>query len=108
MLDDEIPHDEEQGGFQADILQQILGRLDGIEDRNNIPGGGVNDQNLLIPNANLAVVIDPIIMTQLKDISKLKGPYFNGTKVGNEAEAWLLNIKRCFILHDYHTNVKVY
>lgn len=53
------------------------------------------------------MVMDPIIRTQLKDISKLKGPYFNGTEAGNEAESWLLNIKRCFLLHEYHMNVKV-
>ena len=46
MLGDEIPHVEEQEGFQAEILQQILERLDGVEARNNnIPIGGENDQN---------------------------------------------------------------
>ena len=108
MLDDEIPHVEEQGGFQAEIIQQILEQLDGVEARNNnIPGGGENAQKNQIPNANQAIVENPVIRTQLKDLSKLKGPYFYGTKAGNEAEAWLLNIKRCFILHEYHTNVKV-
>ena len=81
--------------------------MDGIEARKNIPSGGANVQNLQIPNANQAIVEDPIIRTRLKDISKLKGPYFNGTEAGNEVEAWLLNIERCFILHDYHSNVKV-
>ena len=81
--------------------------MDGIEARNNILRGGGNVRNLQIPNANQAIIEDPVVRTQLKDISKLKGPYFNGTEAGNEAEAWLLNIERCFILHDYHTNVKV-
>ena len=71
-LDDEIPHDEDQGGFQAEILQQILGHLDGIEARNNIPGGGENDQNLQIPNVNQVVVIDPVIRTQLEDYLSLR------------------------------------
>ena len=86
-LDDEIPHDEDQGGIQVDILQQILGRLDGIEARNINPGGGANNQHLRIPNVNQMMVMDPVIRTQLKDISKLKGPYFNGTEAGNEAES---------------------
>ena len=108
MLGDEIPHVEEQGGFQAEILQQILECLDGIEARNNnIPIGGENAQKFQIPNANQALVENLVIRTQLKDLSKLKGPYFYGIEAGNEAEAWLLNIDRCFILHDYHTNVKV-
>ena len=106
-LDNEIPRDEGQGGIQADILQQILGRLDGIEARNNNLGGEANNQQLRIPNVNPMMVMDPVIRTQLKDISKLKGPYFNGTEAGNEAESWLLNIKRCFVLHEYHMNVKV-
>ena len=108
MLDDEIPHVEEEGGSQDEILQQILERLDGVEARNNnIPGGGENAQNFQNSNVNLTIVENPVIRTQLKDLTKFKGPYFYGTEAGNEAEAWLLNIERCFILHEYHTNVKV-
>ena len=74
MLDNEIPHVEEQEESQAKILQQILDRLDGIDARNNVPGGGENAQNLRIPYANQAIVENPIIKAQLKDLSKLKGP----------------------------------
>ena len=81
--------------------------MDGIEERNNIPRGGANVQNLQIPNANQAIIEDHVIRTRLKDIYKLKGSYFNGTEAGNEAGAWLVNIERYFIMHDYHTNVKV-
>lgn len=63
MLDDETPHVEEQGGIEAEILQQILRCLDGIEARNNIPGGGENAQGLQIPNVNQAVVVDPVMRT---------------------------------------------
>lgn len=61
-----------------------------IEARNNVPVGVANAHVILVP-----VVEDPFIRTQLKDLSSA------------EAEAWLLNIERCFILHDYHGNVKV-
>lgn len=50
---------------------------------------------------------DPVARAQLKDLSKMKGPLFYGTEQGTAAEAWLLNIERCFVLHHYLSNVKV-
>lgn len=44
---------------------------------------------------------------QQKDLSKMKGPLFYGTEKATIAEAWLLNIERCFVLHHYLSNVKV-
>ena len=37
----------------------------------------------------------------------MKGSLFYGMEQGTAAEAWLLNIEHCFVLHHYLSNVKV-
>ena len=92
---------------QAVVLQRILERLDNIETLNQIPSGAANIRIPLVQGNNPSVEDDPVARAQLKDLSKMKGPLFYGTEQGTAAEAWLLNIEQCFILHRYLSNVKV-
>jgi hypothetical protein len=43
----------------------------------------------------------------LEEFRKVKRPYFNGEiKKGEEAEAWLLGLKKYFRVHDFSENLK--
>ena len=45
----------------------------------------------------------------LEEFKKSKPPYFNGEiEKGEEAEAWLLGLKKYFRVHDYSKNLKVW
>jgi hypothetical protein len=44
----------------------------------------------------------------LEEFKKAKPPCFNGEiKIGEEAEAWLLGLKKYFRVHDFSENLKV-
>ena len=89
------------------VLQRIFELLDNIETLNQIPSGGANPRVPLVQGNNPSMEDDLVARAQLKDLSKMKGPLFYGTEQGIAAEAWLLNIEQCFILHRYLSNVKV-
>ena len=102
-----VGNNQDNQADQAMVLQRILERLDNIETNNQIPGGGANVRIPLVQGINLPIEDNPLARAQLKDLSKMKGSLFYGTEQGTTAEAWLLNIERCFILHRYLSNVKV-
>ena len=101
-----VGNNQDNQADNAIVLEQILKRLDNIETNNQIPGGGANVRIPHVQDNNLPIEDDLVARAQLKDLSKMKGQLFYGTEQGIVAEAWLLNIERCFILHRYLVKVR--
>jgi hypothetical protein len=92
-------------------MQQLLHRLDNLENRFNVQEGNLNqhqdrERERSPRRREDRQELENRDIDHMRDLLKVKVPLFYGNEGGSAAETWLFDLERCFSMHPFSSNVK--